>query len=130
MKIDDLQQLLEEERQSVKKMDEQLTNAKTRWNNLKLEKDELKTENKSLKAQICDKLESVDVKNHVETENECRDEAVIETVIDVIRSTNDPSTRKNAAITLARLAKDPGHMVKIRELRGMEILMTLGRSIV
>ena len=55
---------------------------------------------------------------------------LIETVIDVIRSTNDPSTRKNAAITLARLAKDPGHMVKIRELRGMEILMTLGRSIV
>jgi tetratricopeptide (TPR) repeat protein len=55
---------------------------------------------------------------------------LIGTVIDVIRSTNEASTRKNAAITLARLAKDPGHMVKIRELRGMEILMSLGRSIV
>ena len=55
---------------------------------------------------------------------------MISTVIEVIRSCNDPSTRKNAAITLARLAKDPGHMVKIRELRGMEILMSLGRQIV
>lgn len=55
---------------------------------------------------------------------------LIETVIDVIRSTNQASTRKNAAICLARLAKDSGHMVRIRELRGMEILMSLGRSIV
>ena len=55
---------------------------------------------------------------------------LIETVIEIIRSTNEASTRKNAAITLARLAKDAGHMVKIRELRGMEILMSLGRSIV
>jgi hypothetical protein len=54
----------------------------------------------------------------------------IKTIIDVIRSTNDPSTRKNSAIVLARLAKSKKLMVVIRELRGMEILMSLGRQIV
>tara|TARA_B110000211_G_C13684090_1_gene380129 strand:+ start:243 stop:500 length:258 start_codon:yes stop_codon:yes gene_type:complete len=54
----------------------------------------------------------------------------IQTIIDVIRSTNDPSTRKNSAIVLARMAKSPELMVVIREKRGMEILMSLGRQIV
>ena len=54
----------------------------------------------------------------------------IQTIINVIRSTNDASTRKNAAIVLARLAKSKELMVVIRELRGMEILMSLGRQIV
>ena len=54
----------------------------------------------------------------------------IQTVIDVIRSTTDASTRKNSAIALARMAKSTELMKVIRELRGMEILMTLGRQIV
>ena len=54
----------------------------------------------------------------------------IQTIINVIRSTNDASTRKNSAIVLARLAKSKELMVVIRELRGMEILMSLGRQIV
>jgi len=55
---------------------------------------------------------------------------MIQTIINIIRSTNDTSTRKNSAIVLARLAKSKELMVVIRELRGMEILMSLGRMIV
>lgn len=33
------------------------------------------------------------------------------------------AAQKNAAVALARLAKHPAHLQRIRDLRGMEILM-------
>ncbi len=38
------------------------------------------------------------------------------------------AAQKNAAIALARLAKHAPHLERIRELRGMEILMALNHS--
>ena len=64
MKIDELQKLLEEGRKSVKELNEQLANAKTRCDNMKLGIDGLKTENK--------------------TEDGGGDEAVIKAVVDAI----------------------------------------------
>ena len=54
---------------------------------------------------------------------------LVATTIEAIRTTTDKSARKNAAIVLARLARHPPTMQAIRDLRGMEILMSLGKWI-
>ena len=51
-------------------------------------------------------LESVDVKNHVETENECRDEAVIETVVDAVVQN---------MISKTEIEKDRADMMKLNQ---------------
>ena len=87
-------------------MDEQLTNANTRCNNLRLEIDKLNAKNGRLKVQIREKLESVDVKNHVKTENEYGDEAVIETVVDVVVQN---------MISTIEIEKDCADMMKLNQ---------------
>eukprot|EP00753_Platysulcus_tardus_P006854 PLAT14640.1.p1 GENE.PLAT14640.1~~PLAT14640.1.p1 ORF type:complete len:834 (+),score=351.78 PLAT14640.1:26-2527(+) len=50
----------------------------------------------------------------------------IATLVDLLKETADGPVRKNVAIALAKLARDPATMPRIRELRGMEILVQLG----
>ena len=82
MKIDELQKLLEEGR---KEMNEQLANAKTRCDNMKLEIDGLKTENKA--------------------EDRGGDEAVIKAVVDAI-------VQNVVCISAMEIEKDNEDMVK------------------
>ena len=50
-------------------------------------------------------------------------------VIEVLKGCGDGPTRKNTAIVLARLCRHPKLNEKIRQLRGVEILMTLGKEL-
>ena len=54
---------------------------------------------------------------------------LIENVIEVLKGCNDGPVRKNTAIVLARLCRHPQLNAKIRALRGVEILMTLGKEL-
>jgi len=54
---------------------------------------------------------------------------LIENVIEVLKGCNDGPVRKNTAIVLARLCRHPKLNTKIRALRGVEILMTLGKEL-
>ena len=54
---------------------------------------------------------------------------LIENVIEVLKGCNDGPVRKNTAIVLARLCRHPQLNTKIRALRGVEILMTLGKEL-
>ena len=54
---------------------------------------------------------------------------LIENVIEVLKGCGDGPTRKNTAIVLARLCRHPKLNEKIRQLRGVEILMTLGKEL-
>jgi tetratricopeptide (TPR) repeat protein len=53
-------------------------------------------------------------------------------LVDALKSAGDAETvpvRKNAAVALARLAKDPGCIERIRELRGMEMLIQVNSQL-
>lgn len=54
---------------------------------------------------------------------------LIENVIEVLKGAGDGPVRKNTAIVLARLCRHPKLNEKIRSLRGVEILMTLGKEL-
>ena len=54
---------------------------------------------------------------------------MIPRLVDVLKSSkHHRSTRKNAAVLLAKFARSPSLMKKIRQVRGMEIIMTLSRD--
>ena len=58
-----------------------------------------------------------------------QDKNMIPRLVDVLKSSkHHRSTRKNAAVLLAKLARSPSLMKKIREVRGMEIIKTLSRD--
>ena len=50
-------------------------------------------------------------------------------LVNVLKSSSHHrSTRKNAAVLLAKLARSPSLMKRIRKVRGMEIIMSLSRD--
>lgn len=53
----------------------------------------------------------------------------VENLIELLKRAGAGPVRKNAAVALARLARDKDCLAKIRELDGMKILMQLGREL-
>lgn len=51
---------------------------------------------------------------------------LLEKLVGLLANTHELSVRKNVAVVLARAMKDPPAMERVRELRGMEMLVQLG----
>ncbi len=58
-----------------------------------------------------------------------RDLRVIDSLVALLANAPDGPVRKNTAIVLARMAKDGRSMARIRELRGMEMLLQLNKRL-
>ncbi len=48
---------------------------------------------------------------------------LVEALVEVLKAARDAPTRNNSAIALAKIAKAPGGIERVRAARGIEILM-------